>query len=234
VLEISHLNAGYGEALVLKDVSLDVKEGETVTVLGANTAVKSTLLRAISGLIPKVSGGIYFSDADLTELPPAQIPGLGIAHVPEGRHVFPRMSVMDNLWMGAYSCRKRANLSERFEAAFSMFPRLKERRSQLAGTLSGGEQQMVALARALMSMPKLLLLDEPSHGLAPIVVEEVHEAILAINATGVAVLLVEQNAALALQVACRGVVLEHGHVVLSGSSAELGANPGVRKAYLGI
>ncbi|MDR2625612.1 MAG: ABC transporter ATP-binding protein [Zoogloeaceae bacterium] len=234
MLEIAHLTAGYGEAPVLHEVMLRVAEGETVTVLGANTAGKSTLLRAISGLVPRVTGGIQFNGTELTGLPPERIPGQGIAHVPEGRHVFARMSVQDNLWMGAYSCRKSPGLDARIERAFELFPRLKERRSQLAGTLSGGEQQMVVLARALMSAPKLLLLDEPSHGLAPIVVEEVHKAILAINATGVAVLLVEQNATLALQIASRGIVLEHGRVALSGTAAELAQNPGVRRAYLGV
>ena len=234
LLEISNLCAGYTSENVIHDISLSVNEGETVSVLGANTAGKSTLLRTISGLTPLRKGSIKFNNQELLNLEGKDIPKLGIGHVPEGRHVFPRMSVTDNLWLGAYCKKRDKNLSQRFEKILEMFPRLKERATQLAGTLSGGEQQMVAIGRALMSNPKLLLLDEPSHGLAPIVVDEVHCAIDKIAKSGVAVLLVEQNAALALQVAKKGFVLQSGKIVLKGSSEELSNNPDVRKAYLGI
>lgn len=234
LLEIKDLCAGYGAAPVLHNVSLSVDSGETVSVLGANTAGKSTLLRSISGITPVRRGSIKFDGHELIDMNGKDIPKLGIGHVPEGRHVFPKMSVVDNLWMGAFCERKDKKLAERMDGIMQMFPRLRERASQLAGTLSGGEQQMVAIGRALMSNPKLLLLDEPSHGLAPVVVDEVHEAIVRIAKSGVAVLLVEQNAALALQVASRGMVLQSGHAVLEGTAAELAANPDVRKAYLGI
>lgn len=234
MLKISSLCASYGQLEVLHGINLHVKKGETVTLLGANTAGKSTLLRAISRLVPKVSGLIEFEGEDITMAPAASIVGKGISHVPEGRHVFPRMSIEDNLWMGAYSCRTATDLGDRLQQILRMFPKLRERSKQLAGTLSGGEQQMVAIGRALMSSPKLLLLDEPSHGLAPIVVDEVHEAIRAINATGVAVLLVEQNAKLALSVASRGMVLESGRIALEGDSKSLKADERVVKAYLGI
>lgn len=233
-LAIDMLNAGYGGKDVLHDVSLKVDAGETVTLLGANTAGKSSLLRSISGLVPQVRGKIDFNGASLIGRPAHTIPELGIAHVPEGRHVFPLMTVYDNLLMGAYTLRRKDGLDARIEAVFALFPRLRERRNQAAGLMSGGEQQMVAIGRALMLEPKLLLLDEPSHGLAPIVVDELHEALLRINATGVSVLLVEQNAQLALSIASRGYVLESGRLVLQGSAAELRANDEVRRAYLGL
>ncbi|HCY63904.1 MAG TPA: branched-chain amino acid ABC transporter ATP-binding protein [Oxalobacteraceae bacterium] len=233
-LAIDMLNAGYGGKDVLHDVSLKVDAGETVTLLGANTAGKSSLLRSISGLVPQVRGKINFNGANLIGRPAHTIPELGIAHVPEGRHVFPLMTVYDNLLMGAYTLRRKDGLDARIEAVFALFPRLRERRNQAAGLMSGGEQQMVAIGRALMLEPKLLLLDEPSHGLAPIVVDELHEALLRINATGVSVLLVEQNAQLALSIASRGYVLESGRLVLQGSAAELRANDEVRRAYLGL
>jgi branched-chain amino acid transport system ATP-binding protein len=199
-----------------------------------NTAGKTTLLRSISALIARVTGSITFDGVPLIGRAAHTIPTLGIGHVPEGRHVFPRMSAMDNLMMGAYGDRRARNLQSRIDRVFALFPRLAERRAQTAGLMSGGEQQMVSIGRALMGNPKLLLLDEPSHGLAPIVVEELHRAIGEINRQGVAVLLVEQNAVLALSVAHRGYVLEAGHVVLSGASEALRDDPGVRRAYLGL
>lgn len=235
MLKINNLHAGYSKQVeVLHGISLNVKSGETVTLIGANTAGKSTLLRAISGLVPSVKGEIVFDGKNLIGLPAHTIPRLGIAHVPEGRHIFPLMSVYDNLAMGAYTLRRSINLDQRIEEVFNMFPRLRERRDQKAGSMSGGEQQMVAIGRALMLAPKLLLLDEPSLGLAPIIVDELHAALEKINQTGVSILLVEQNAALALSIASRGYVLESGSLVLEGSAQELNSNDDVRKAYLGL
>jgi branched-chain amino acid transport system ATP-binding protein len=234
MLAIENLSASYNGPEVLQHVSLDVRSGETVAVLGANTAGKTTLLRCISGLVRRVTGSITFCGAQLIGRPAHTIPSLGIGHVPEGRHVFPRMSAMDNVLMGAYSGRLASDLQARVDRVLSLFPRLAERRRQLAGSMSGGEQQMVSIGRALMGSPRLLLLDEPSLGLAPLVVEELHRAIEAINRQGVAVLLVEQNAFLALSVAHRGYVLEAGQVVLSGAPDALRDDPGVRRAYLGI
>jgi branched-chain amino acid transport system ATP-binding protein len=218
LLEVRDLHAGYGAADVLHGVSLRVARGEFVCVIGANTAGKSTLLRAISRLVPRAH----------------KVPGLGIAHVPEGRHVFGDMSVEENLWLGAFSRRKEAGLRARAESVYALFPRLAERRTQRAGSMSGGEQQMVALGRAMMLEPVLLILDEPSHGLAPIVVEELHRALTGIHRGGTAILLVEQNTALALEVADRGYVLEAGRVVLDGTAEALRGDPQVRTAYLGI
>ncbi|MBY0380757.1 MAG: ABC transporter ATP-binding protein [Xanthobacteraceae bacterium] len=234
MLEVRDLRVSYGGPDVLKHVSLEVNAGETVAVLGANTAGKTTLLRSISGLISKARGTIMFEGAPLLGRPAHTIPALGIGHVPEGRHVFPRMSTMDNLMMGAYGDRRANDIDARISRVLTLFPRLGERRTQMAGSMSGGEQQMVSIGRALMGNPKLLLLDEPSHGLAPIVVDELHGAIAEINRQGVAVLLVEQNAMLALSVAHRGYVLEAGHVVLSDTSDKLKADPAVRRAYLGV
>ena len=235
MLRVNNLYAGYSKQVeVLHGISLNVKSGETVTLIGANTAGKSTLLRTISGLVPAVKGEILFDGGSLLGFPAHTIPGLGIAHVPEGRHIFPLMSVYDNLAMGAYALRKTINLDQRIEEVFNMFPRLRERRDQKAGSMSGGEQQMVAIGRALMLAPKLLLLDEPSLGLAPIVVDELHLALEKINQTGVSILLIEQNAALALSIASRGYVIESGNLVLEGSAQELNSNDAVRKAYLGL
>ncbi len=234
MLEVRDLSVSYGGPNVLEHVELEVKAGETVAVLGANTAGKTTLLRTISGLVAKARGTILFEGAPLLGRPAHTIPALGIGHVPEGRHVFPRMSTMDNLMMGAFGDRRASDLQARIDRVLTLFPRLGERRTQMAGSMSGGEQQMVSIGRALMGNPKLLLLDEPSHGLAPIVVDELHAAIGEINRQGVAVLLVEQNAVLALDVAHRGYVLEAGHVVLSGSAQGLKADPAVRRAYLGV
>ncbi|QUS41111.1 ABC transporter ATP-binding protein [Tardiphaga alba] len=234
LLEIKGLHAGYGEIEVLHAIDLQVFEGEFVCIIGANTAGKSTILRAISRLVPRVSGTLRFAGTDLATRAAHEVPTLGIAHVPEGRHVFPDMGVEENLMLGAFTARHAADLPERMERIFELFPRLRERRGQLAGTLSGGEQQMVAVGRALMLQPKLLLLDEPSHGLAPKVVEEMHDAFTKIHRSGTSILLVEQNVGLALDVAARGYVLESGRISLQGSSAELNANPAVRAAYLGI
>jgi branched-chain amino acid transport system ATP-binding protein len=234
LLEIRGLSAGYGEAEVLHGIDLSVREGEFVCIIGANTAGKSTILRAISRLVPRVSGTLQFGAFDLTTRAPHAIPGLGIAHVPEGRQIFPDMTVEENLMLGAFTARSADDLPARMAEVFKLFPRLRERRGQAAGTLSGGEQQMVAVGRALMLRPKLLLLDEPSHGLAPRVVEEMHAAFLNIHSRGTSILLVEQNVGLALDVASRGYVLESGRIALEGTSRELSANPAVRAAYLGI
>jgi branched-chain amino acid transport system ATP-binding protein len=234
LLEISQLRAGYGEAEVLHGIGLSVSQGEFVCIIGANTAGKSTILRSISRLVPKSSGTMRFGGADLTALAAHEIPALGIAHVPEGRQVFPDMTVEENLLLGAFTARKAGDLPARIEEVFELFPRLRERYGQLAGTLSGGEQQMVAVGRALMLRPKLLLLDEPSHGLAPKVVEEMHQAFKTIHKSGTSILLVEQNVELALDVASRGYVLEAGIVTLAGTAAELHANPAVVTAYLGL
>ena len=233
LLDVQKLNAGYGAVDVLHDVSLTMNAGEFVCVIGANTAGKSTLLRTISGLVAS-RGSIRFESTELVGRPSHQIPALGIAHVPEGRHVFPEMTVDENVMLGAYAVRQAADLAERRERVLTMFPRLRERLTQVAGTLSGGEQQMVAIGRALMLAPRLLLLDEPSHGLAPKVVDELHDTFLDISKTGTAILLVEQNTTLALSVASRGYVLESGRVVLAGTSQELSNNDAVRSAYLGL
>lgn len=233
LLSIEGLHAGYDGTDVLHDVALSVSAGEFVCVIGANTAGKSTLLRTISGLVA-ARGSIRFEGQELVGRAAHRIPGLGIAHVPEGRHVFPEMSVEENVMLGGFSVRRSADLGERREYILNMFPRLRERLTQAAGTLSGGEQQMVAIGRALMLSPRLLLLDEPSHGLAPKVVEELHDTFLVVSRTGTAILLVEQNTSLALSVASRGYVLESGRVVLAGTSAELSGNDAVRSAYLGL
>jgi branched-chain amino acid transport system ATP-binding protein len=234
LLEIRQLRAGYGEAEVLHGIDLEVSQGEFVCIIGANTAGKSTILRSISRLVPRSSGIMRFGETDLATLAAHQIPALGIAHVPEGRQIFPDMTVEENLLLGAFTARKANDLPARIEHVLGLFPRLRERHSQLAGTLSGGEQQMVAVGRALMLRPKLLLLDEPSHGLAPKVVEEMHDAFKTIHSRGTSILLVEQNVELALEVASRGYVLEAGVVTLAGTAAELRANPAVVAAYLGV
>jgi len=233
LLSIAGLHAGYGGLDVLHDVSIAVGAGEFVCVIGANTAGKSTLLRTISGLV-SARGSICFDGTELVGRPSHAIPALGIAHVPEGRHVFPEMTVEENVMLGAYAVRSASDLATRRDRVLTMFPRLRERLGQLAGTLSGGEQQMVAIGRALMLQPRLLLLDEPSHGLAPKIVDELHDTFLAVSRTGTSILLVEQNTTLALSVAGRGYVLESGRVVLEGTSAELSGNDAVRSAYLGL
>jgi len=235
LLDIDALTAAYDRSPVLHDVALTVPAGGFVAVVGANTAGKSTLLRCISGLIKNVTGRIVFDGQDVTHLPAHNVPALGIAHVPEGRHVFPGMTVEENLILGGYTRRRdKPALLETREQIYDLFPRLKERRTQAAGTLSGGEQQMLAFGRALMLAPRLLLLDEPSHGLAPRVVEEMHQAMLRIHQTGLAILLVEQNTQLALSVAQDAYVLESGRVTLSGTGAALLNDDRVRQAFLGM
>lgn len=234
MLEVQHLCAGYGAKNVLHDVSLRVDSGEFVTIVGANTAGKSTLMRCISRLVPRSSGSIVFDGTDVMVQPAHRIPALGIAHLPEGRHVFPQMTVEDNVLLGVYAVRSRVDAARGLERMYELFPRLAERRRQAAGTLSGGEQQMVALGRALILEPQLLILDEPSHGLAPKVVDELHQRLIAIHADGVSMLLVEQNVTLALSVAQRGYVLESGRIVLQGAATDLANNDRVRVAYLGL
>lgn len=233
MLRIRDLTGGYGQRPVISDISLDVAEGETVALLGANTAGKTTLIRAIVGALPVATGEISFDGQDISHLPGHRRVARGIACVPEGRHVFSQMSVIDNLMMGAFY-RRSDDLASDLSDCYALFPRVQERRLQAAGTLSGGEQQMVAICRALMAKPKLLVLDEPSHGLAPLMVEEVHTAIRKVNARGIGVLLVEQNVSSALKVVNRGYVLESGVIALSGTSQELQANDEVRRTYLGI
>ncbi len=233
MLRIRDLTGGYGLRPVISNICIDVGEGETVALLGANTAGKTTLIRAIVGALPVAKGEISFDGRNIGSLPGHKRAALGIACVPEGRHVFSQMSVMDNLLMGAYH-RRFDDIGSDLSGCFELFPRVQERRAQAAGTLSGGEQQMVAICRALMAKPKLLVLDEPSHGLAPLMVEEVHSAIRKVNARGIGVLLVEQNVSSALKVVDRGYVLESGVIALSGTSRELQANDEVRRTYLGI
>lgn len=232
MLKINNLAVSYGMIQAVHGVSFDVKPREIVTLIGANGAGKTTILRTISGLIRPKSGQILFENQDVTKTPPQKIVAAGLSQVPEGRHVFSGLSVMENLEMGAY-LRKDDGLKADYEQVFEKFPVLKERRNQDAATLSGGEQQMLAMGRALMSKPKLLLLDEPSMGLAPIFIKEIFSIIQEINAQGTTVLLIEQNAKMALSVAHRGYVLETGKIVLSGTGSELLDSEEVKKAYLG-
>jgi branched-chain amino acid transport system ATP-binding protein len=232
VLEVEDIHAHYGAIEALRGISLYVKDGEVVTLIGANGAGKSTTLRSISGLTPATGGSIKFDGEDITRLPAHDIVGRGIALSPEGRHCFPRMTVRENLDLGAYR-RKGPEVAEDFDRVFELFPRLKEREKQKAGTMSGGEQQMLAIGRALMARPRLLMLDEPSMGIAPILVQRIYETITEINHSGVAILLVEQNANYALDIARRGYVLETGRIVLANDSAQLRDDPDVQKAYLG-
>jgi branched-chain amino acid transport system ATP-binding protein len=232
VLEVEDIHTYYGAIQALKGVSLTVNEGEIVTLIGSNGAGKSTTLRSISGIAPPRLGAIRFRGRDITGLPGHQVAELGISQSPEGRRVFPRMSVLENLEMGAFT-RNDEQIRADIDRVYELFPRLKEREKQKAGTMSGGEQQMLAIGRALMANPKLLLLDEPSLGLAPVIVDRIYEIIREINHRGVTILLVEQNANYALDVSNRGYVLETGRVVLSNASAELRHDPEVMKAYLG-
>ncbi|TCL62978.1 amino acid/amide ABC transporter ATP-binding protein 2 (HAAT family) [Hydrogenispora ethanolica] len=233
MLEITNLSVNYGAIRALTNISLDVKTGEIVALIGSNGAGKTTTLNTISGIVPVAEGSISFKGRNITKTPPHQIAALGIAHVPEGRRVFPRMSVMENLEMGAFTRNDREGVRASFEEVFQRFPRLEERKNQLAATLSGGEQQMLAMGRALMAKPTLMLMDEPSMGLAPMLVEEIFNIIRAINQSGTTILLVEQNAHMALSIASRAFVLETGNIVLAGAASELAANPEVRRAYLG-
>jgi len=234
MLSVDKISAGYGEMQVLWDVSLEVRRGEIVTLVGSNGAGKTTTLRAISGIIPLISGRIYFEGNDITRLDPHKRVELGIAQVPEGRGLFPRMTVYENLMAAAYTKRAREKFKESLEFVYSLFPILKERRNQLAGSLSGGEQQMLAIARALILRPKLLMLDEPSLGLAPKIVVMVLDLVSRLRDEGYTILLVEQNVRQALQIADRAYVLESGRIVKHGEAKELLEDPEVRRAYMGI
>jgi branched-chain amino acid transport system ATP-binding protein len=233
-LEVTGLEVAYGKITALRGASLTVNRGEIVTLIGANGAGKSTTVRTLAGLNRPVAGRIVFDGKETTGRPPEEIVRRGLCLAPEGRRIFPRMSVHENLIMGAYTRRDATGIKSDIDRAFTLFPRLKEREKQLAGTLSGGEQQMLAIGRALMARPKLLMLDEPSLGLAPILVETIFSIILEINSQGTTVLLVEQNAYKALEIAHRGYVLETGTIVQTGTGKELLASEDVRKAYLGI
>jgi len=233
LLAISRLSVAYGGIHAVRELSLEVAPGEMVCLIGANGAGKTTTLKAVSGLLAPHGGSVHFDGQSITRLPAHEVARRGLTLVPEGRGVFPRMSVAENLMMGAYARRNRAEIARDLGQVYALLPRLTERRAQLAGLLSGGEQQMLALGRAMMARPRLLLLDEPSMGLAPLMVQAVFDIIRRIAAGGVAVLLIEQNAHLALKTCARGYVLENGTVTLSGLAAELSANPAVRQAYLG-
>ena len=232
MLKAENLNVYYGPIHAVKGVSFEVNEGEIVTLIGANGAGKSTTLKTVSGLMRSHGGAVEFMDRSIASTAPHKIVELGIAHVPEGRRIFTKMTVEENLDMGAFTVRG-GNVDEDKEKVFEQFPRLKERRRQIAGTLSGGEQQMLAMGRALMSHPKLLMLDEPSMGLAPILVEQVFDIITALHKSCTTILLVEQNAEMALSIADRAYVMETGRITLSGTGAELAASEEVQKAYLG-
>ena len=233
LLEVRDVHTYYGKIHALKGVSFAVGKGEIVTLIGGNGAGKTTTLRTISSLLRPRSGEVYFKGKRLTGLPPHEIVKLGMAHVPEGRRIFPRLSVRENLEMGAFTVGDRDLIASRIERGFALFPRLRERQSQLGGTLSGGEQQMLAVARALMQDPEIILLDEPSMGLSPLFVETIFQIIDDLNKAGKTILLVEQNALMALGVAHRGYVLQTGRIILEDSAERLAANETVRKAYLG-
>jgi branched-chain amino acid transport system ATP-binding protein len=233
LLEVTDIRTFYGNIEALKGISVTVAEGEVVTLIGSNGAGKSTTLRSISGLTPPREGSIKFDGTEIGEVPPQEIVQRGISLSPEGRHVFSRMTVRENLDLGAYLRKDSAEINSDLDRVFSLFPRLKEREKQKGGTMSGGEQQMLAIGRALMANPKLLLLDEPSMGIAPILVERIYETIAEINRQGTTILLVEQNANYALDVSKRGYVLETGTVALEDRSSALRDNPDVQKAYLG-
>ncbi|MCK6540150.1 MAG: ABC transporter ATP-binding protein [Anaerolineales bacterium] len=233
LLSIQDLHVAYGNILALQGISVEVREGEIVTLIGANGAGKSTLLRAISGIVPIRSGRITFSGSDLNAVPAHRIVEMGVAHVPEGRGIFANLTVLENLKLSTWSRRDRTNLQRDYQRVFEIFPRLAERQNQLAGTLSGGEQQMLAVARALMTRGRLMLLDEPSMGLAPVLVREIFETVREINAAGTTILLVEQNARQALKLAHRGYVLETGRITVAGNAKELLDDPAVKGAYLG-
>lgn len=233
MLQVKQIDLHYGAIHTLKDVSLHVAKGEIVTLIGANGAGKTSTLNAISGVVPYSGGEIQFQGKAIKKTPAHELVGLGLSQVPEGRRVFARMSVLENLEMGAYIIKQRALQKQYLEQVFSHFPRLKERQKQLAGTLSGGEQQMLAMGRALMSQPSLLMMDEPSMGLSPLLVSEIFSIIQDINKAGTTVLLVEQNARMALSIAHRAYVMETGRIVKSGLGSELLADEGVKAAYLG-
>ena len=234
MLQVENLNVYYGAIHALQGISFNVNEGEIVTLIGANGAGKSTTLRTLSGLLRSRTGSIVFKGHDLATLPAEKIVELGISHVPEGRKIFAPLSVQENLMMGAFTRNDQAEIQESLARVYQSFPRLKERAGQYGGTLSGGEQQMLATGRGLMSKPTLILLDEPSMGLSPILVEEIFRIIVEINKQGTSILLVEQNAQMALSIAHRAYVLETGRIVLTGPAKEIADNPQVRTAYLGI
>jgi branched-chain amino acid transport system ATP-binding protein len=234
LLSLANVSAGYGSFHALFDVSLEVPHGQAVGVIGPNGAGKTTLMRVISGLLPLRSGAMMLDGRDLGGLPAHRMVEQGIAHVPENRRLFPRLTVEDNLRIGAYIPQARAHFAEQLERVFTLFPRLKDRRAQLAGTLSGGEQQMCAIGRALMSRPKLLLMDEPSAGLAPMVVAQVLDLVRKVRADGLTVLIVEQNVQQVLEVVDRAYLLEVGSIKLAGTAAELKGNDRIRKSYMGL
>ncbi len=233
MLEIKDLKVSYGMIEAIKGISFEVKDGEIVTLIGANGAGKTTTMHAISGLIKPAEGSILLDGTELTKIPPHKIVGLGLAQVPEGRRVFAQQTVEENLTLGAYTRKEKEEIAKDMEEVFSLFPRLKERRNQTAGTLSGGEQQMLAMGRSLMAKPSILLMDEPSMGLSPLLVSEIFHIIEEINQKGTTVLLVEQNAKRALSIAHRAYVLETGYITLSGTGEELARDERVKKAYLG-
>jgi branched-chain amino acid transport system ATP-binding protein len=232
-LDVDDIQTYYGNIEALKGISVTVDEGECVTLIGSNGAGKSTTLRSISGLTPPREGSIKFEGTEIGEVPPQEIVAMGISQSPEGRHVFPRMTVRENLDLGAYLRKDRSDIDKDVDRVYSLFPRLKEREKQKGGTMSGGEQQMLAMGRALMAQPKLLLLDEPSLGLAPVIVDRIYDVVRELNAQGVTILLVEQNANYALDVSGRGYVLETGHVALTDTSDNLRSDERVQAAYLG-
>ena len=233
MLEVKDLVVNYGVIQALKGISFEVEEGEIIALIGANGAGKTTTLQTISGMLTPKSGRVLLEGVDVTKVPGHKIVSMGMAHVPEGRRVFSQLTVLENLKMGAYTRKDKAEIAKSLEEVFKSFPRLEERQSQLAGTLSGGEQQMLAMGRALMSKPSIILMDEPSMGLSPIFVEEIFTIIKKVSASGTTVLLVEQNAKKALAIANRAYVLETGNIVLSGDAKDLMDDPSIKKAYLG-
>ncbi len=233
LLEVKNLEVYYGVICALKGISFEVNEGEIVALIGANGAGKTTMMHSVVGMIPKKSGSVIFDGQDISKTPCHKIVRLGMTQVPEGRRIFQELTVYENLMMGAYTKNDQKQFKDDLDRMFQLFPRLKERRNQIAGTLSGGEQQMLAMSRALMSNPKLLMLDEPSMGLAPILVDQIFDIIKELHKAGTTILLVEQNANKALQIADRAYVLETGSIMLSGTGAELAQSDEVRKAYLG-
>lgn len=233
LLEIKNLQVNYGMIQAIKDVDFHVEEGEVVALIGANGAGKTTILHTVSGLLTPVHGSIFFDGTDITKIPGHKIVSMGMAHVPEGRRVFANLSVLQNLKMGAFTRKDKKEIDDSLQYIFSHFPRLEERKKQLAGTLSGGEQQMLAMGRALMSNPRIILMDEPSMGLSPIFVNEIFDIIQTVSKSGTTVLLVEQNAKKALSIADRAYVLETGKIVMEGKASELLDNEDIKKAYLG-
>ena len=233
MLEVKDLKVNYGMIQAIKGVSFQVEQGEVIALIGANGAGKTTILHTITGLLSPKEGSVTFEGTDITKIPPHKIVSMGMAHVPEGRRVFAHLTVLQNLKMGAYTRKDKAEMQETLEMVYERFPRLKERENQMAGTLSGGEQQMLAMGRALMSHPKIILMDEPSMGLSPIYVNEIFEIIQEVSKTGTTVLLVEQNAKKALSIADRAYVLETGNIALEGQASDLLNNDDIKKAYLG-